>query len=105
MRGPWAWRDEAGERPEGAAELRTLLGQLKMAVIPLALTGTDDQRARAREILTHSRTALYRILAEEVDDTSAQEPAAPSAAASAEDTAARQETAGGPETTTDAQEQ
>jgi hypothetical protein len=86
MRGPWAWRDEAGEPPAGAAELRALLGQLKMAIIPLAVTGTDDQQARAREILTRSRTALYRILAEEADVTSAQE------------------TAGGPETTADAQE-
>ncbi len=101
MRGPWAWRDEAGESPAGAAELRALLGQLKMAVMPLALTGTADQQARAREILTRSRTALYRILAEEADVTSSQETATESA--SPEDTAAAQETAG-PETTADAQE-
>jgi hypothetical protein len=102
MRGPWAWRDQAGEPPAGAAELRTLMSQLKMAVIPLALTGTDDQQARAREILTQSRTALYRILAEEADVTSAQETA--TGPASAEDTAAAQETASGPETTADPQE-
>jgi hypothetical protein len=98
MRGPWAWRDETGEAPAGAAELRTLLGQLKMAVIPLALTGTDDQQARAREILTRSRTALYRILAEPADATSAQETA------TAQETAGGPETASGPETTADAQE-
>jgi hypothetical protein len=87
MRGPWAWRDQAGEALAGAAELRAMLGQLKMAVLPLALTGTEDQQARAREILTSSRTALYRILAEEADATSAPE------------TATATEPSSGPETT------
>jgi hypothetical protein len=91
MRGPWAWRDETGEAPAGVAELRSLLGQLKMAVMPLALTGTADQQARAREILTQSRTALYRILAEDADVASAQETADQPAAPSAEDTATAQE--------------
>jgi hypothetical protein len=102
MRGPWAWRDEAGEPPAGAAELRSLLGQLKMAVMPLALTGTADQQARAREILTRSRTALYRILAEDADAAAA--PEAATGPASAEDTTAAPDTAGGPETTADAPE-
>jgi hypothetical protein len=107
MRGPWAWRDENGEPPAGAAELRALLGQLKMAVFPLALTGTGDQQARAREILTQSRTALYRILAEEADATSAPETAAgPSRAqdtTAAPDAATAPDTAGGPQATADEQ--
>ena len=84
-RGPWGaargcaapstWRDGGGEPPAAAAELRAQLGQLKMALVPIALTGTEDQQSRAREILTQTRTALYRILAEEADVPSARETA------------------------------
>jgi hypothetical protein len=73
-----------------------------MAVLPLALTGTGDKQARAREILTSSRTALYRILAEEADVTSAPETATapPSAAdtATATETATAAEPSSAPET-------
>jgi hypothetical protein len=99
MRGPFAWRDGGGEPPAAAAELRAQLGQLKMALVPIALTGTEDQQSRAREILAQTRTALYRILAEEAGAPSAQETA------TTEGSGAAPETASGPESAADPQAQ
>ncbi len=44
-------------------ELRTLLWQLRGAAHDVLTSGSDDQHAKAREVLVEARRSLYRILA------------------------------------------
>jgi hypothetical protein len=46
-----------------AIELRDLVGQVAAAAIQVVRVGTDEQAARAQQILTDARRSLYRILA------------------------------------------
>ena len=50
---------------EGAWELMDAMRQIGMALFQLTHSGTDEQRAEAREVLAETRRSLYRILAEE----------------------------------------
>lgn len=68
-----AHRDELGDPwvqvkegvGEHAIDLRGLVGQLFGAVAQVAAVGTPEQAAKAAEVLTEARRALYRILAED----------------------------------------
>jgi DNA-binding PadR family transcriptional regulator len=63
---PW----DAGDDPDArsADELRSLLVQVAKAASEVDHVGDDQQTARARQVLTDTRRALYRILAEDMDD-------------------------------------
>jgi DNA-binding PadR family transcriptional regulator len=63
---PWKPADEEGEN--AIAELAPLVIQIGKAAWQVASVGDDAQRARATEVLAEARRALYRILAEDVDD-------------------------------------
>jgi DNA-binding PadR family transcriptional regulator len=68
LRAPW---DEVAGGPSGPqVEMRNLLGQVAMAAFQVISAGTDAQVAQARQLLTDTRKALYRILAADEDDTS-----------------------------------
>jgi DNA-binding PadR family transcriptional regulator len=56
---PW----EFGPPGEGLAELREAGFQLAAATMQVARTGSQDQRARAAEILVDARKKLYAMLA------------------------------------------
>jgi DNA-binding PadR family transcriptional regulator len=64
---PWARSTEGsgGDR----LELRRLIGQLGAAAFQVGVAGDDAQIAQAKEILTESRRAMYRILADEEPDS------------------------------------
>ncbi|MFF0492308.1 PadR family transcriptional regulator [Nocardia sp. NPDC003482] len=60
---PWQEvRDGIGDQ---ALDLRELVGQLMGAVAQVARAGTPEQAAKAAEVLTEARRALYRILADD----------------------------------------
>lgn len=59
---PWAMSQEI---PSGVVDLRDAMAQLASAAMQVAKTGTDEQRARAVEIVTSARKGLYGILAED----------------------------------------
>jgi DNA-binding PadR family transcriptional regulator len=60
---PWATVTE--DVGEVRMELRSLLDQLRLAIIQVAAAGDDAQVTRAKELLAETRRALYRLLAEE----------------------------------------
>jgi DNA-binding PadR family transcriptional regulator len=60
---PWAAVTE--DVGEVRIELRSLIDQLRLAVIQVAAAGDDAQVARAKELLAETRRALYRLLAED----------------------------------------
>jgi hypothetical protein len=55
-------------------ELFGVARQVGMAIFQLAQAGNPEQIAKAREVLTNARRALYGILAE--DDTTTEPPQA-----------------------------
>lgn len=61
------WQDVKDGVGDQALDLRGLVGQLMGAVAQVASVGSPAQAAKAAEVLTEARRALYRILAE--DDT------------------------------------
>ena len=61
LRAPWD--DVAGGAAGAAIEMRKLIGQVAMAAVQVVSAGTDAQAAQARQVLTDTRKALYRILA------------------------------------------
>jgi DNA-binding PadR family transcriptional regulator len=68
LRAPW---DEVTGGPGGPAiEMRSLIGQLAMAAFQVVSVGSEAQVAQARQLLTDTRKALYRILAADEDETS-----------------------------------
>ena len=60
---PWEFEDDPAL--EAAAGLHSLVRQIFLAAVQVSQAGDDKQIARASEILTETRKALYRILAEE----------------------------------------
>jgi DNA-binding PadR family transcriptional regulator len=61
LRAPW---DVVTGGAGGAAlEMRKLIGQVAMAAFQVVSAGTDEQAGQARQQLTETRKALYRILA------------------------------------------
>ena len=65
---PWAAVTE--DVGEVRLELRSLVDQLRLAVIQVAAAGDDAQVTRAKELLAETRRALYRLLAEEEEPES-----------------------------------
>jgi len=61
LRAPWDI--VAGSAGGTAIEMRKLIGQVAMAAVQVVSAGTDAQAAQARQVLTETRKALYRILA------------------------------------------
>ena len=59
------WDAVKGDMAEGAWELMDAMRQIGMALFQLTHSGTDEQRAEAREVLAETRRSLYRILSEE----------------------------------------
>jgi DNA-binding PadR family transcriptional regulator len=61
------WDVVAGTVGDTAIEMRNLIGQVAMAAFQVVSAGTDSQVAQAREVLTDTRKALYRLLAADDD--------------------------------------
>jgi hypothetical protein len=49
---------------EGLTQFRDAVAGLAAAVVQIARTGTDEQRAKAAEILADARKRMYAVLAE-----------------------------------------
>jgi DNA-binding PadR family transcriptional regulator len=77
LREPWSAM--AGGGASAVMEIRMLEHQVHMAATQVLTAGTEDQLNEARKVLTQTRRALYRILAE--DEPAAAEPAAAESAA------------------------
>lgn len=67
------WDVVAGGAGSVAIEMRRLIGQVAMAAFQVVSAGNEAQAARARQVLTDARKALYRILA--ADDDEAEDAA------------------------------
>ena len=59
------WDQASGDVREGAFELRDLIWQLGAAAMQVVQTGSQEQVAKAREVLAEARRSLYRILADD----------------------------------------
>ena len=69
---PWEPPSQGGaENP--LAELAPLVIQIGKATFQVASVGDPAQRAQAREVLSETRRALYRILAGDADDAGADD--------------------------------
>jgi DNA-binding PadR family transcriptional regulator len=64
-RGPPPWEDVATESSAPGGQLREAGFQVAAAVMQAAATGTDEQVAKVREILSDTRRRIYSILGEE----------------------------------------
>ncbi len=66
LAGTWRAFDEAaGAEPDGhAGDLKPVIGQVMGAVWQVIVSGTEQQRAEAAEILAETRRKLYGLLAE-----------------------------------------
>jgi DNA-binding PadR family transcriptional regulator len=62
-RAPWDLAEDGDEHP--ARQLRSLIGAIATAAMQVRQAGDDQQIAKAVELLTEARRALYRILAED----------------------------------------
>ena len=65
---PDPWTPTDGRSEHAMAELGPLVIGIGKAVWQVASVGTEQQRARALELLDETRRGLYRILAEDPDD-------------------------------------
>ena len=71
LRAPW---DEVSGGSGGvAAEIRSLIGQLAMAAVQVVQVGSEAQVGQAKQLLTDTRKALYRILAADDESSGAGE--------------------------------
>ncbi len=61
------WDVVAGGAGGAAIEMRKLIGQVAMAAFQVISVGTEAQAGQARQLLTETRKALYRILAADDD--------------------------------------
>ena len=66
------WDAVAGSVGDVAIEMRNLLRQVGMASFQVLSAGTDAQVRQARQILTDTRKALYRVLAADDEDTAGE---------------------------------
>ncbi len=62
------WDVVAGSVGDSAIEMRNLIGQVAMAAFQVVSAGTEAQVGQAREVLTDTRKALYRLLAADDGD-------------------------------------
>ena len=67
---PAPWEQDDDPASQAIDELRSLVGQVAQATIQVAQVADEQQTQRAKELLTETRRALYRILAEDSDSTS-----------------------------------
>jgi DNA-binding PadR family transcriptional regulator len=67
LRAPWDV--VAGSAGGVALEMRQLIGQVAMAAYQVVSAGTDTQARQAKQQLTETRKALYRILAADDEET------------------------------------
>jgi len=65
------WDVFAGAMGDTAREMRSLIGQVAMAAHQVLSAGTESQVTQARQLLTDTRKALYRLLAADDDETAA----------------------------------
>ena len=63
------WDAFAGAMGDTTREMRSLIGQVAMAAHQVLSAGTESQATQARQVLTDTRKALYRLLA--ADDETA----------------------------------
>jgi DNA-binding PadR family transcriptional regulator len=68
LRAPWDVF--AGAMGDTTREMRSLIGQVAMAAYQVLSAGTESQVTQARQVLTDTRKALYRLLAAD-DETAA----------------------------------
>jgi len=73
LREPWSAM--AGGAANAVVEIRMLEHQVHMAATQVLTAGTEDQLNEARKVLTQTRRALYRILAEDEPAASDSPPA------------------------------
>jgi DNA-binding PadR family transcriptional regulator len=66
------WDAVAGSVGDSAIEMRNLLRQVGMAGYQVLSAGTEAQVRQARQILTDTRKALYRVLAADDEDTAGE---------------------------------
>jgi DNA-binding PadR family transcriptional regulator len=67
----------SGEGVSAAVDMRSLVRQVHLAAFQVVSAGSDAQVEQARKVLTQTRRALYRILAEdEADDRGEPRPEA-----------------------------
>lgn len=66
--GPLPWDKFTANAKSGHARLFEASRQLGAAVHQAALVGSEDQRARVRDLLEEGRRAIYAILAEKAPD-------------------------------------
>src|ERR1700691_868535 len=69
LRAPWDVF--AGAMGDTTREMRSLIGQVAMAAYQVLSAGTESQATQARQLLTDTRKALYRLLAADDDETAA----------------------------------
>jgi DNA-binding PadR family transcriptional regulator len=69
LRAPWDVF--AGAMGDTTREMRSLIGQVAMAAYQVLSAGTESQATQARQLLTDTRKALYRLLAADDDDETA----------------------------------
>jgi DNA-binding PadR family transcriptional regulator len=63
------WKAVSGDFPKESRELRDLVGQIASAAMQVVKAGSAAQRKQAVEHLTEARRGLYRILAEDGEET------------------------------------
>ena len=61
------WDEVTAEAGESATHVNEAVGQLFMALRQVMMAGSEEQRARALEVITEARRKLYSILAEDAD--------------------------------------
>jgi DNA-binding PadR family transcriptional regulator len=72
---PGPWEPDAEDTDHPLSELGPLVIQIGKATFQVASVGDQAQRDRARALLAETRSALYRILADDTDEADAdQEP-------------------------------
>jgi len=64
-----SWDAAASAADDEAIELQDIIRQVMMAVMEVARAGSDAQRAQARRVLAETRRSLYRILADEPEES------------------------------------
>lgn len=65
--GPPPWEELASDAGTHGAQLREAGFQVAAAVMQAAATGTDEQVAKVREILSDTRRRIYSVLGDEPD--------------------------------------
>ena len=64
-RAPW---EEMAAPDDDTVGIRRRVGQVAAAAMQVSAAGTDDQVARAEEVLAEAQRALYRLLSEDPSD-------------------------------------